>query len=34
VRTYEHCRELLANELGISPDPDTVALHADISGNG
>ncbi|GIV78007.1 MAG: transcriptional activator [Litorilinea sp.] len=30
LRQYERCREILADELGVEPDPETVALYAQI----
>jgi ABC-type oligopeptide transport system substrate-binding subunit/DNA-binding SARP family transcriptional activator len=30
LQTYERCRQLLANELGIDPMPETRKLHLDI----
>lgn len=30
LRTFETCREVLADELGLDPGPDTDALHAAI----
>ena len=27
LRQYQQCREVLAEELGVDPDPETVALH-------
>lgn len=30
LRVYEHCRRLLANDLGVSPAPETESLHRQI----
>lgn len=30
LRTYEQCRRLIADELGVDPSPDTKALHEQV----
>jgi SARP family transcriptional regulator, regulator of embCAB operon len=30
LRTYERCRKLLADELGVSPSPETEAIYLDL----
>jgi DNA-binding SARP family transcriptional activator len=30
LRVYERCRNLLADELGVSPSPETAALHRQL----
>ena len=30
LRTYEQCRRLIADELGVDPSPETKALHEDV----
>jgi len=30
LRAYERCRQLLADELGVSPSPQTEAVYLDI----
>lgn len=30
LRTYERCRRLIADELGVDPSPDTKAMHEDV----
>jgi SARP family transcriptional regulator, regulator of embCAB operon len=32
LRTYEHCRTVLANELGVSPSPQTEAAYREALG--
>jgi DNA-binding SARP family transcriptional activator len=32
MRVYEQCRSLLADELGVSPSPETAALHRKLLG--
>ena len=32
LRTYRRCEQLLANELGVAPHPDTVDLLHEIDG--
>jgi DNA-binding SARP family transcriptional activator len=32
MRVYEQCRRLLADELGVSPSPETAALHRQLLG--
>lgn len=32
LRVYERCRELIADELGVGPSPETRELHAQVLG--
>jgi len=30
LRTYHWCRELMADELGVSPSPETEAVYLEV----
>lgn len=34
LRTFDECRALLDTELGVGPDPDTIALREELLGKG